>query len=91
MFDISPNTGFTMVFENGWTVSVQWGTGSYSHNQSLGLSTFGKVAPPSPTAEIAAWDSEGHWYRGDDWTDDVSGHNQADDVAAFIAMIAAKA
>ena len=90
MFEITTNKGFHMTFENGWTVSVQWGAGSYSSNRNMTPGTFGPPVPASPSAEIAAWDSEGHWYQGDDWDDNVSGYNQADDVAKFIAMIQAK-
>lgn len=56
-------------FENGYTLSITWSTGSYSHNKNTGfLSDFAPGAflsdtkPPapsfldqSPTAEIAIW------------------------------------
>jgi len=90
MFTITGNRGFTMTFDNCWTVSVQWGAGNYCANHSMSLSTFGQPVTPSPTAEIAAWDANDIWYRGDDWGDDVKGYVNADDVAKFIAMIQAK-
>lgn len=71
------NTGFQMTFENGWTVSVQWGKGNYISNRNCG--------DTSDTAEIAAWDENDKWYRFDH--DVVKGWCKADEVADFIAMV----
>ena len=56
--------GFQMTFDNGNTVSVQWGNGNYCNNRDL---TPGSPAPRDAcqTAEIAAWDSDDNWY--DSW------------------------
>ena len=32
MFKITRGTGFQMTFENGWTISVQFGYGNYCDN-----------------------------------------------------------
>lgn len=73
--------GFQMTFANGWTVSVQWGGGTYSDNR---YTDFRSVTE-SPTAEIAAWDKEGKWYNFGD--DTVKGWCPADQVAAFIREV----
>ena len=54
MFRACNNRGFHMTFENGWTVSVQWGVGNYCHNRSLHLMDNGKEQE-SLTAEVMAW------------------------------------
>ena len=62
MFSISGNRGFQMTFENGYTVSVQFGPGNYCDNYSLPLSygvnerlKYGvnKRVPDSKNAETA--------------------------------------
>lgn len=73
--------GFHMTFENGWTVSVQFGKNNYASNK--------QNTDESHDAEIAAWDKDGNWYRFNNG-DDVFGYEKTDDVAEFIAMIAAK-
>ena len=54
MFSISGNRGFQMTFENGYTVSVQFGPGNYCDNYSLPLSYgVNKRVPDSKNAETA--------------------------------------
>lgn len=72
--------GFHMTFENGWTVSVQFGKNNYVADRSN--------KGQSVNAEIAAWDKDGVWYRFPNG-DTVQGWNSADDVADFIAKVAA--
>jgi hypothetical protein len=90
MFKITDGRGFQMTFENGWTVSVQFGFGNYCENQydsstsamcSKGYS--GNVE--SSSAEIAAWDRNGQWY--DFGNDKVKGWVKADEVADFIDQV----
>lgn len=78
--------GFWITFENGYKVSVQWGSGSYSDNHNR----FDSVIPnDSTTAEIAAWDTiADEWYRPEGWDDDVKGYCTPDEVAAFINKVA---
>jgi len=84
MFKIIDAKGFHITFDNGWTVSVQFGAGNYcDHYGSL---EFGKSAEPSTTAEIAAWDSVGKWYEFE--TDSVKGYCSPAEVLAFINLIA---
>ena len=102
MLKITGGKGFQMTFENGWTVSVQFGYGNYGDNYNM--SDFrgyefeardreaGKRG--SSQAEIAAWDKDGEWYRfgpeGDEHRDTVQGYISADEVADFITLIKGK-
>lgn len=63
-FRITGGKGFHITFENGWTVSVQWGPGNYCDNH---YSDFHNIidasvkagAEGSTTAECAVWKSGG--------------------------------
>lgn len=92
MFASSKNKGFSMTFENGNTVSVQWGPENYcdpTHES-------GREAPfdaPMQThvwkagnAEVAAWDSDNRWHRFE--YDSVEGWLSTNDVAKFISFVA---
>jgi hypothetical protein len=62
--------GFHLCFENGWTLSIVWGTGTYSPNKNgpLPRDGFPGVQRGKPEREIAAWpDGEGliEWADGD--------------------------
>jgi hypothetical protein len=70
--------GFQMTFQNGCTISVQFGKHTYSDS--------GKT-----TAEVAAWDNTGNWlmFDEDKWTEiengsDVMPRQTASDVAKLI-------
>lgn len=85
MFKITRGTGFQMTFENGWTISVQFGYGNYcDNNRHPDGFDFGKNLDivQSSDAEIAIWDSEGSWYNFGD--DTVKGYCSADEVATWI-------
>jgi hypothetical protein len=86
MFNITLNKGFNMTFENGWTASVQWGRGNYCSNNSI-IGDYGKPVPASATAEIAAWDKDGNWFVGKDWSDSVKGYCSPEEVAGFLYLI----
>lgn len=84
MFKITGGKGFHVTFENGWTVSVQFGRGNYSGNYNL----HGEgETPPSDTAEVAAW-------RGDEWhefdEEQIAGWQTPAQVLAIMNLIAAK-
>lgn len=81
------HTGFQMIFENGWTVSVQFGRGNYCKNRSMKFVGQEPVYE-SPDAEVAAWDENGVWYRFDEG-DSVKGWCKPDEVADFIAKVKA--
>jgi len=82
------NTGFQIMFENGWTVSVQFGRGNYCDNRSMKF-VGQEIVNKSPDAEIAAWDENGVWYKFDE-SNTVKGWVKSDEVADFIAMIKGK-
>jgi hypothetical protein len=63
-FTINQNKGFGLTFENGWTISVQFGPGNYGSNHDADFRAFEKEGAKSDTAEIAAWDPDGTWW---DW------------------------
>ena len=72
MFKISGGKGFHVTFENGWTVSVQFGPGNYCDNYDMRVgeeeTTAGKQG--SHTAECAVFKKAGglfahHMFDGD--------------------------
>jgi hypothetical protein len=84
VFKITDGKGFHITFENGWTVSVQWGSGNYCDNYSRPYSENTLCgAEGSQTAEIAAWDANGKWYM----PSEVEGRADAFRVAQFIAEV----
>ena len=85
MFKITRGTGFQMTFENGWTISVQFGYGNYcDNNRHPDGFDFGKNKDivQSYDAEIAMWNN-GTWYTFEDG-DTVKGYCSADEVATWI-------
>ncbi len=88
-FGISNNKGFHIRFENGWTVSVQFGYGNYCTNYDLPREEIEKSrGANSHTAEIAAWDINDVWHVTDGSA--VSGYKTPTQVLEFINEIAAK-
>jgi hypothetical protein len=88
------NKGFQLTFENGWTVSVQWGPGNYCDRQSYGATFDAPLKGEtglwdSNSAEVAAWNSEGEWLPFE--YDTVKGWLSTDEVAAFVARVVALA
>ena len=75
-------SGFTMIFENGNTISVQFGDFNYSSNKDQGTKN------KATSAEVAIWNSDGTWY---DFGGEVyiKGWCSADEVAKWIAFAAA--
>ncbi len=67
-FSITGGRGFQLKLQNGVTISVQFGPGNYcEHYEDLDINSFEKVRISeiwqSNNAEIAAWDSFGHWFN----------------------------
>lgn len=79
------HSGFQMTFENGWTVSVQFGRGNYCANRSTKWPFGQEEIYKSSDAEVAAWDEQGVWYQFDG--DSVKGWCKSDEVADFISKI----
>ena len=66
-FRITGKKGFHITFENGWTVSVQFGPANYCDNYDAAWDDSDKVASVgSSTAECAVWGPDGEMvaYRG---------------------------
>ena len=55
--------GFSLRFANGWTISVQWGNGSYSSNTTR--TPTQPTIKTSRTAEVAAFNDGGLWWDFD--------------------------
>lgn len=70
-------SGFQITFENGNTISVQFGYGNYCDNRDESKSE-------STTAEIAIWNKDGEWY--DFGSDTVKGWCTPDEVGEFIQL-----
>lgn len=73
--------GFHITFENGCTISVQFGKYTYSDQ--------GKT-----TAEVGAWHSNGNWmiHQEGDWIEisegtDVMPHKTADEIAHLMLTL----
>jgi hypothetical protein len=80
-----PSQGFTMTFENGWTISVRFGTMNYCENRSWSLDA--KDAPTScPDAEVAVLDPEGKFYAPNPF-DDVYGRITPNQVAVLVDVL----
>lgn len=82
------NRGFSMTFENGMTISVQFGTGAYCERKDL-LAPIGnelkEKVVESENAEIGIWDKNGEWFNFG--YDQVRGWVPADEVAQWIYMV----
>lgn len=90
MFAITGAKGFHITFDNGWTVSVQFGYGNYCDNRysSEYEGEHKRSDISSTTAEIAAWDEHGRWYEFDTG-DTVKGYCSPAEVLTFVNLIAA--
>lgn len=73
-------SGFKVHLPNQWTVSMMWGFGSYTENNS------GREIV-SADAEMAAWDINHKWFSFG--SDTVSGWHSVGDAKEFIAKIKA--
>ena len=79
-------SGFKMTFENGYTISVQFGTGNYCENRSFSTNQVDTDIPKScANAEIAIWDSNNKWFNFGN--DEVMGWVSADDIADWIYRV----
>ena len=82
MFRINDNKGFSITFDNGYTVSVQFGSGNYSSNYNLNmLENMGKPMTAG-LAETALLDPNGDFVAYKD--DDVQGYQTPQDVLELL-------
>jgi hypothetical protein len=88
-FTTTYNKGFQMTFNNGWSISVQWGVGNYCSVGRWGANPTEHLATPvhsSPDCEIMIWKEKegavGQTYNFGN--DEVKGYCDADEVAEWI-------
>ena len=91
MFSATGNKGFSITFENGNTVSVQWGPGNYCDSQGAAYDAPVKAIEDnqpwtSGTAEVAAWDKDGKWHNCGH--DQVKGWLSPAEVVEFLSFAA---
>ena len=98
MLGINGNTGFYMTFRNSWTISVQFGPGTYSDRRRADFFAPEKADNwESGSAEVAAWYDNGKHlcefnFSGmsgaeSDPAGEVAGWCPADKVGEFIALV----
>ena len=67
MLASTANKGFQLTFENGLTISVQFGSGNYCSNRNLSEriadSEMKRHVTTSHTAEVAIWDNKGKDFK----------------------------
>ncbi|RJQ29183.1 hypothetical protein C4571_01985 [Candidatus Parcubacteria bacterium] len=73
-FRITGKKGFHMTFENGYTVSIQFGPGDYCDNYDMEIGEQDEAAGAngSSNAEYAVWGQGGEMIQYGDWGDTVS-------------------
>jgi len=89
-FVASRNRGFFMNFENGFGISVQWGTFNYCEKKNLGADGDEETKTnrwESNSAEIAVFEGERMINISTDGIDHVIGWLSTDDVAKIIAIV----
>jgi hypothetical protein len=92
MFTSTFNKGFQMTFENGWTISVQWGARNYCENNNFQEYDRDEWTKRDPmydcnNAEVAIWRKEDDkWYTFENG-DTVKGWSTPDEVAELINKV----
>lgn len=82
MFAINDNKGFQITFDNGYTVSVQFGPGNYGSNYDLSfVDNMGKPMTAT-TAETALIGPDGGFVPYDDG--DVQGYRNVNDILTLM-------
>ena len=75
MFRINDNKGFSITFDNGYTVSVQFGPGNYSSNYNLSMLENINKPMTAGLAETALIAPDGSFVAYKE--DDVQGYQDA--------------
>jgi len=92
MFTITCHKGVRIKFENGWTISIQWGPTNYCDHHFL--PDFEVPANSefwtSEKAEIAIFNSTDNFHRPEGWGDDVKGYLTPNEVLEWINYTAQK-
>ena len=87
-FVATGNKGFGITFQNGFTISVQWGTMNYCEKKNLGADGDEEMKTKrweSRTAEIAVFNDKGIVPVGEN--DDVIGWLTPNEVAKAIEIV----
>ena len=82
------NKGFQMTFDNGLTISVQFGAGNYSSNRDLKKPhrvEMTNLVTTATSAELAIWDGEGTSFNFKEGLN--KGWVGADEVAKWITKV----
>lgn len=82
MFRINDNRGFQIQFDNGYTVSVQFGPGNYSSNYNLSMLDNINKPMTATLAETALIAPDGSFVAYKD--DDVQGYQDAASVLELL-------
>ena len=88
-FASSHNKGFRMTFENGFSISVQWGVGNYCEKKDSGQWDESTKHDywDSNSAEIAVFGKDGEFITITDYPDVIAGWLSTDKVAKCITII----
>jgi hypothetical protein len=86
MFRITSKKGFHITFENGYTVSVQFGPGNYCDNydRNIGIDEERCGKDGSTNAECAVWANDGELIKYPSWNDTVSNRSTPDEVLSLM-------
>lgn len=95
MFTCTMGKGFQIRFQNGWSISVQWGPGNYCENCSQDHQYLTKPASEinmkSLDAECAVFDPLGVMVQfPGSGHDTVRGHMDSDQVFALMEWVKAR-
>ena len=82
---IHGNRGIHMKFDNGLTISIQIGTGSYCSNKNQEAGSL-QIVNSCNNAEIAIWDKMGNWHVFNDG-DTVQGFVDVDKIGKIINKV----
>ena len=83
-FTVCLNKGFHLNFDNGLTLSSQFGYGNYCENRTLEVGDVGRAeAAKSDNCEIAIWNKDGDWITRE-MAEEVFDDPLDDDVMGYV-------
>jgi hypothetical protein len=81
MFRITGGKGFGIQFDNGYSVSVQFGPGNYCSNYDRDFEDSAECGKEgSRDSECAVFNTNGDFVRPPEWTDDINGRMNANEI-----------
>lgn len=95
MFRITSNKGFHITFENGYTISVQFGPGNYCENYDREISLYSEEEcgkSGSIDAECAVFGKNQHLINVplEGWDDTVKGYMKPKEVLELMNWVASQ-